>query len=54
VIAVSGDYTNTNFGGKKRNGKHNFYCRFQEERANNLTVTGFSAHAHSVVQTASD
>jgi hypothetical protein len=30
-IAISVDNTNTNFGGEKRGGKKNLYCRLQEK-----------------------
>ena len=34
--------------------ENNFYHKFQEETANNLTAIEYSAYSHNAVQTASD
>jgi hypothetical protein len=53
VIAISADNTNTNFGGKKREGKNNLCYKLQDKTLNNLIGIGCAARVvHSVVQTA--
>jgi hypothetical protein len=56
VIAISGDNTNTNFGGLKRRGTNNVFCKIKEDLNRDVICLGCVAHmihnyAHSSINT---
>jgi hypothetical protein len=56
VIAISGDNTNTNFGGLKRKGTNNVFCKIKEDLNRGVIGSGYIAHmihncAHSSINT---
>jgi hypothetical protein len=56
VIAISGDNTNTNFGGLKRKRTNNVFCKIKEDLNRGVIGLGCVAHmihncAHSSVNT---
>jgi hypothetical protein len=56
VTAISGDNTNTNFGGLKRNGTNNVFCKIKDDLNRGVIGLGCAAHmihncAHSSINT---